>query len=127
MLKEKLKGLKKRLKEWNLEHFGLLDRKEKEAGREMNELERKVNHGELGEEERNRKLSLQEELWKIVRHNESLARQKVRARWVVEGDRNSKYFNSCGHWRRKKNMLRGLRVEGGGRATLCKGGSEAVF
>lgn len=94
MLKEKLKGLKKRLKEWNLEHFGLLDRKEKEAGREMNELERKVNHGELGEEERNRKLSLQEELWKIVRHNESLARQKVRARWVVEGDRNSKYFNS---------------------------------
>ena len=36
----------------------------------------------------------------MVTCNESLARQKSRARWVEGGDRNTSYFHACVNWRR---------------------------
>lgn len=55
VLKEKLKELKKKLKTWDLEPFGNLERKQSCITQEINLLEIKEDHGGLNEEEKKEK------------------------------------------------------------------------
>lgn len=64
----------------------------------------------LSNQERALRIELQDKLWELTKSNQSLLRRKLRDRWLMEGDNNTKYFHMMVNWRRKKNMLRGLRV-----------------
>ena len=64
----------------------------------------------LSNQERALRIELQDKLWELMKSNQSLLRRKLRDRWLMEGDNNTKYFHMMVNWRRKKNMLRGLRV-----------------
>ena len=55
---------------------------------------------------------LQEELWAAAQSHESLLRQKARARWIKEGDCNSKFFHRVVNSNRRSNSLRGVFVNG---------------
>lgn len=59
-----------------------------------------------------RRIQFQEEFWKVVRRQEFTLRQKARSNWLLEGDRNSKYFYSLINWRKRKNVVRGLVIDG---------------
>ena len=55
--------------------------------------------------------NLQEALWVAATAHESLLRQKARARWIKEGDCNSRYFHlMIAH--RRKNYIKGVRIDG---------------
>jgi len=63
-------------------------------------------------EERLHRIIIQQSLWEVAMHRESLLRQKVRLKWIKEGDSNSKFFNSVVNLKRRKSMLRGVVVDG---------------
>lgn len=52
---------------------------QKEVEMELNRLEKKEDEGEFQEEERLRKIALQEEFWKLTLCNESLAKTKIKS------------------------------------------------
>ena len=51
MLKEKIKGLKRRLKEWNKTQFGDIQQKLRRIEMELNKLEKEGDDRQLNEQE----------------------------------------------------------------------------
>ena len=47
-----------------------------------------------------------------ARSHESLLRQKIRSRWIKEGDCNSRYFHLMMNASRRNNFLKGLLIDG---------------
>ena len=72
MLKEKIKGLKQRLKVWNKEQFGDTQKKILRVERELNVLEVEGDQRQLSDHELKLRKQLQEELWLLP--HESLQR-----------------------------------------------------
>ena len=57
-------------------------------------------------------MEVQEELWWVIRCSDSLTKQKAKVRWLVEDDKNSKYFYSSLKWHRRNGTLKGLSMGG---------------
>ncbi|XP_057432617.1 uncharacterized protein LOC130725399 [Lotus japonicus] len=112
IFKEKLKALKASLKTWNADVFGDLVTQKNSLTSKLADLDKKAEEVGLSEEEKKERQVAQSEFWKIARLNESLLFQKARQRWVKEGDSNSKYFHSLIRWKRRKNDIVGLNLEG---------------
>lgn len=112
VLMEKLKVMKTNLKKWNLEVFGDVNRKKKKAADILNELEKKAEVSDLGEEELKQRREYGAEFWKRAKQAESLACQKAKIKWVKEGDANTKFFHAMINFRRKTNSLTGLNING---------------
>lgn len=112
VLKEKLKCLKLKLKQWNRDVYGDLLTRRKEIVDKLNVLEKKAEESTLEEEEIKQRKECGIEFWQCARRIESLAHQKSRINWVKEGDANTKYFHAMINYRRKKNSLPGLQVDG---------------
>ena len=112
MLKEKIKGVKARLKIWNKEQFGDAHQKVATIEKELNRLESEGEDKQLSGQELLVRKKLQEELWAAAQAQESLMRQKAKARWIKEGDSNSKFFHRVVNSNRKSNTLRGVLVNG---------------
>ena len=112
LLKEKLKKLKYDLKSWNKEVFGIIGLKKQNLISELGALDKKDDESCLEEEDQCRRMKLLSELKLLLEKENSLLNQKVRVRWVKEGDTNSKYFHSRIRWRRSKNELKGVNLNG---------------
>ena len=100
VLKEKLKKLKQRLKEWNINQLGDAQEKLKKVELELNKLEKEGDSRQLNEQEDKLRKQLQENLWWAASSFESIAGQKARSRWIKEGDDNSRYFHLDVNWKR---------------------------
>jgi len=79
---------------------------------EMKELELKKYPTDLDEDKMIKEKMLHEEFWRVVNCRESLSRQKSRVKWLLEEDKNSKFFYDNVNWVRRKGMLNGLNLEG---------------
>jgi len=105
--------LKSALKLWNREVFGDMNYKKQKIITEISKLDIEDEYGNLslaGRLERNKLLA---ELRLIVYQLEVLAKQKSRAKWMAEGDINTRYFHQINKWRRIKNSFRGLHMAHG--------------
>ncbi|KAL6566436.1 hypothetical protein OROGR_002051 [Orobanche gracilis] len=112
VLKEKLKRLKEKLKEWNRDHCGMLDKKISEQMDIVNVVDEKVNFEELTDEDVTRRREASAELWKRAKQKDSLMSQKSRLRWLKDGDSNSKYFHTVINRNRRVNAFTGIDVDG---------------
>ncbi|GKV09634.1 hypothetical protein SLEP1_g21105 [Rubroshorea leprosula] len=111
-LKEKLKFLKKELKVWNKEVFGIIETQIEAAKEEIKKVDEKNDVGTLEETDIAKRIASFQELMEWTNERNNLLFQKARQQWLKEGDSNSKYFHNCVVRRRKQNELVGLLHNG---------------
>ncbi|XP_059658619.1 uncharacterized protein LOC132304937 [Cornus florida] len=112
MLTKKLRSLKFDLKKWNKDIFGNLEWRKNRALVEFSEIDRLEEAGGDVEELRSKKASRQAAFAEIASMEEILWRQKSRALWLKEGDRNTNFFHRLANAHRRSNHIGRIRVEG---------------
>lgn len=110
--KEKLKSLKKEMKEWNKSSFGDIDNRIKAATEEIKLLDDKAESSSFSEGDIMKRRELFESFWRLSRWKDSIAIQKSRVRWLQLGDSNSIFFHACVNKRRRENSLHDLYIPG---------------
>lgn len=116
ILASKLKALKGKLKEWNLTKHGNLEVNTINILNQISELDLIQEYMCLNEEEAQLKTILFmefEEVEKIKRLQKKIAwRQRSRALWLKEGDRNTKFFKRTANAHKRYNNIDQLVVNG---------------
>ena len=111
-LKNKLRNLRHAIKQWCKDQGDIKASKIQSLKQKLSDLENQDAHRALSDSEALTKKTLQQELWDISIAYESLLRQKSRAKWIKEGDRNSAYFHRVINFRRSSNAFHGILMDG---------------
>ena len=106
----KLKALKGILKSWNMEVFGRVEVKKKEALERVSFWDVREMQRELALEEREERTMAKEEYksWAVL--EEISWRQKSRELWLKDGNKNTGYFHRMANAHRRRNCLRKIRI-----------------
>jgi hypothetical protein len=110
VLKEKLKALKMRLKEWHSHEFGSLENSINNKVEDIRGLDVRGEVEGLSSQEVVRRKDLFVELWKLQKAKETSLFQRSRSRWLCQGDANTKFFHGCVAARTKRNIISALKV-----------------
>ena len=97
---------------WNREQYGDTLKKVQRIEADLNSLEDVSTNRQLTSHELMTQKKLQEELWSAAQSHESLKRQKVRVKWIKEGDCNSRYFHLLMNSKRTNNAVKGVHIDG---------------
>lgn len=92
-LQVKLKSLKLALKQWNLEVFGNVHTKLKQAEVELPAFDLEAENRKLDEVEKRRRAEVREEFWKLSTMVDRLWLQKSRLNWLLYGDKNTRFLH----------------------------------
>jgi len=106
----KLKALKSKLKTWNVEVFGNVERNKRKLLEELQAVETVEDSRALVEEEIHKKLEVVSELERCLLLEEVCWRQKSRVRWLKEGDKCTKFFHSIANLNRRYNSIDSLLI-----------------
>ena len=112
ILAAKLKALKGILKSWNMEVFGKVEVKKKEALQRISFWDDLEKQRELVLEEMEERIMAKEEFksWAVL--EEISWRQKSRELWLKDGDKNTGYFHKMANAHRRRNCLRKISING---------------
>lgn len=105
----KLQQMQKELRSWAERDFGSVIRKTAEIRKMISRLWNSPNTAGRQREE----IKLTEELDEMLLREEIMWRQRSRATYLREGDRNTKWFQRKATWRKKKNSIMKLKDENG--------------
>lgn len=111
-LKEKIKKLKERLKQWNKEQFGDTSKRVQQLQKELNNLEAGSSGRQLTPHELSSRKKIQEDLWTAAQAHESLLRKMAITKWIKEGDCNPRYFHKIMNYNHRHNAVKGVWIEG---------------
>lgn len=112
VLKEKLKGVKGRLREWNREEYGFIEDRIASLKEEIEVVDVRGESSFLTDEDIKRRKDNFSALWSLLKAKDSLMVQRSRVKWLKEGDANTNFFHNCIKARRSGNCLRALKVNG---------------
>jgi exonuclease III len=112
VLAQKLKALKGDLSRWNNEVFGHVGKRIKAISEEIMEMDSLEEERGLDEEDKRKKASLSMELERLLLCEEISWRQKSRALWLKEGDKNTKFFHRVANSNRRVNSIDSLSING---------------
>ena len=113
ILSQKLKVLKVSLKYLNKQQFSNLSHRVENARDKLFTFQRLLTLSPGDEVIRSQEAQALQELTSLSKAKESFARQKSRAIWMKEGDRNTKYFHGCLRDRVNNNKIVSLELEDG--------------
>ena len=111
-LARKLRWLKEDLKRWNREIFGRIEIRLANLSEELQGLESKEHLPGLSDEEKDRRADLKTEIGRLLLAEETSWRQKSRATWLAEGDRNTAFFHRTANAHRRFNYIAKIKVDG---------------
>ena len=112
VLASKLKALKGDLKKWNEEVFGNVGVKKNKLMSDLLELESLADFRPLTGVELQRKALIVADLERTSLLEEISWRQKSRALWLREGDKNTKFFHQLANSNRRYNSISSLSING---------------
>jgi hypothetical protein len=107
-----LKALKADLKKWNETEFGHVNVQKKTLLAGLRELDVVADSKSLSTEEKGKREQLTVDLEKVILMDEICWRQKSRALWLREGDKNSKFFHCLASSHRNTNTIGKLLING---------------
>jgi len=107
-----LKKLKANLKVWNKEIFGDVNHISENLQKKINELDDRDDERGLDDSEREERRSFLADFNKVLFKQEAIMHQKARQKWLKTVDLNAKFFHSPVNWRRARNALHGVFVNG---------------
>jgi hypothetical protein len=110
ILKEKLKGLKNCIREWNRVNYGLVDSKIDKLVEDISGLDVKSEMNGLSIEEVSLRKQLFEEMWHLRISKESVISQRARQNWLRQGDLNTKFFHASVKSRKKRNHISAICI-----------------
>jgi hypothetical protein len=110
VLKEKLKGLKMKIKEWHKGEYGDMEAKIDKMVEKIRLLDVKGEDMGLCAEEILCRKNLFGDLWKLLKAKDSNLVQRARSRWLKDGDVNSKYFHKRVILRNNRNSIKAVKL-----------------
>ncbi|XP_039016625.1 uncharacterized protein LOC120147279 [Hibiscus syriacus] len=78
----------------------------------INNLEFKAQAGDLCQQDWGHLLQFRSDLWRLYRIEESIWFQKSRAKWIKDGDRNTRFFHLTALNRSRRNEITSLKING---------------
>jgi hypothetical protein len=110
VLKEKLKGLKNCIREWNKINYGLVDSKIDKLVGDIRDLDLRIERVGLSAEEVVCRKQLFDDMWHLRISKVSQISQRSRQNWLRDGDSNTRFFHASIKSRSKRNHIAALRV-----------------
>ena len=111
VLAKKLRALKREIKRWSIEEFGNVEARNKAWAEELKLLDRFEEDRGLSEEKERRRV-LATDLEASLLQEEISWRQKSRVRWLMEGDKYTKFFYQMANSNCRNNSIESLIVNG---------------
>ena len=112
ILASKLKALKGILKVWNIEVFGRVDKKKKDALNRISFWDDMEKEKVLSLEESEQREKAREEFKEWADLEEVSGRQKSREIWLKEGDRNTGFFHRMANSHRRRKSFSSINING---------------
>jgi len=79
---------------------------------EISELDQCDDEGTLQDDKRVKRVEMLSQLRTLNEREVTMTKQKAGVEWLNNGDTNSRFFHSSLRWRRAKNDIVGLRING---------------
>jgi len=111
-IKNKFKRVKCEIKQWYSVVNSSARMKKKELVAQIEELDNCDDEDDLREEEKILRGDLLSQLRRLEEKEEAMLKQKSRVEWIKNGDSNSKFSHSKLRWRRGRNDLVGIFIDG---------------
>ena len=112
ILAKKLSFLKTKLKEWSRDVFGYLEFKMAKLVEKVKSFDDKEGQLSLLWEDRIERLEVKKELSLLRSSLDVYWRQRAKQHWLVDGDRNTKFFHQVANRRNKFNGIHKIKVDG---------------
>jgi len=104
--------MKKPLKKWNREVFGIIDDKIKSLQEAISKVDDKEQREMLQEADIYRRKALKTQLWQWMTRQERYWKQISRCKLLKAGDRNTRYFHLVATMRKRRKMIEKIVVDG---------------
>lgn len=109
---ETLHGLGEKLKKWNRDVFGDVNRRKEDLMKKIKELQDLLEQNQTDDLVKREEVFISE-LDVVVEQGELIWFQKSREKYIAFSDRNTRYFHTSTVIRRRRNMIKALKDDEG--------------
>ncbi|KAE8660741.1 hypothetical protein F3Y22_tig00116951pilonHSYRG00750 [Hibiscus syriacus] len=100
------------IRSWSGRKFNGISESIADLELKINNLEFKAQAGDLCQQDWGHLLQFRSDLWRLYRIEESIWFQKSRAKWIKDGDRNTRFFHLTALNRSRRNEITSLKING---------------